>query len=144
MKYLFTILLLSSIPCFTNSSSPNYNLTTYYYNSSSCNKEPFTSFSIVDSTCGNNSDINKCRMENLTRYSYFQTCHPIKNTKIVKKSKNSTICSLRILLTIFILTLMFIVYKWCLQGYLDNLCLDIKYKCETGCQRDSVEEYSYL
>ena len=69
MKYLFTILLLSSIPCFTNSSSPNYNLTTYYYNSSSCNKEPFTSFSIVDSSCGNNSDINKCRMENLTRYS---------------------------------------------------------------------------
>ena len=140
MNLLLTILLLSSIPNY--SGAQKYNLTTYYYNSSICNKKPFTSFSILDSSCGNNTNI--CLMENLTRYSYFQTCNKVENTKIVKKSKNDTICSLRILLTIFIVTLMFIVYKWCLQGYLDNLCLDIKYKCEAGCQRDSVEEYSYL
>ena len=143
MKYLLTIFFLAlSSSYLPSTSSQKYNLTTYYYNSSICNKEPFTSFSILDSSCGNNTNI--CLMENLTRYSYFQTCNLVENSKVIKKSKNDTICSLRILLTIFIVTLMFIVYKWCLQGYLDNLCLDIKYKCETGCQRDSVEEYSYL
>ena len=142
MKYLLTILLLSSIPNY--SGAQKYNLTTYYYNSTLCDKDPFTSLSIIDTSCGNNTIINKCQIENITRYSYFRTCNQIKNTKIVKKSKNDIICSLRILLTILIVTLMFIMYKWCLQGYLDNLCLDIKYKCETGCERGSTEDYSYL
>ena len=140
MKYLLTILLLSSIPNY--SGAQKYNLTTYYYNSTICDREPFTSFSIIDSSCGNNTNI--CLMENVTRYSYFQTCNIVKNSKVVKKSKNDTICSLRMLLTIFIITIMFIVYKWCLQGYLDDLCLSLKYKCETGCERGSEEDYSYL
>ena len=142
MKYLLTILLLTLLPNYSR--TQKYNLTTYYYNSTLCDKDPFTSLSIIDSTCGNNSDINKCRIENVTRYSYFRTCNQIKNPKIVKKSKYDTICSLRILLTILIVTLMFIMYKWCLQGYLDDLCLSLKYKCETGCHQGLEEDYSYL
>ena len=151
---LFTTLLchlqinnVSTLPfksiAYTDGNSYNYNLTSYYYNSSNCNTKVVTYSSVLLNSCENIT--NKCIYDTSRNFSYFQICFENQNKKIVKKkSKYDTICSLRILLTILGMGLVFIVYKWCLETYIDNMCLDLRYKCENGCQQNNQEEYRYL
>ena len=99
MKYitlLFSTLLfslqinnVSTLPlksvAYTDDDSYNYNLTSYYYNTSSCNIKPVTYSSVLLNSCENIT--NKCIYDKSRNFSYFQICFENQNKKIIKKKK---------------------------------------------------------
>ena len=112
MKYLLTIFLLSLN---LNFSSPKkYNLTTNYYNTTLCDRDLFKSLSIINTSCGNNTFINKCLIEKNGNYSFFQKCKEIK-----EKERNYYI--IYILLPICLTMIVYITYKFFLYKYLNNI-----------------------
>ena len=113
MKLCF-LLLLPLIVTMSDGSS----LTTYHYNNSECNIEPYKIVS---------KEIRKCPLKNLTlchknkNESEFSVCLNI-NKIYYKKHKTGAV----IILTILSMLICFIVYKMCCESECDMFCLRLK------------------
>ena len=137
MKLLF-FLFLSSLSAISLGS--NTKLVNNYYNNSDCSIQPYKidKINLLNSkTCYKLDNLSICIPEN--NKSIYRYCYIEKNNNL-----NKTIeCSLKIILTILILSVFFILYKWCCEYYLDYICINTKNKIKNLCFEEELV-YNHL
>lgn len=135
MKFIIPLFLFFTL---ISARKVNFNtnkniLTTYHYNSS-CNLTPFKIDKLYIDDCNNIDNISFCNTNN--NQTIFRSCVTI-------ETSNSYIDNsfLKILITIFVFLLLFIIYKTFLELYIDS-CFNSIYESITDwCYYKKVNNY---
>ena len=141
MKFLLTLFLLG-LTGKTESKSvvPQYKHISYFYNTTHCNNSVPTILEFVNYDNCDITNLNTCleskQSLNKKNGSVFKTC----SIEHVKYNINAKVS---VILTILLMFLAFLTYKMCCETFLDNVCIQFKYKLEDWvcCNKTSKNDY---